>query len=254
MQNLIERLGQVDSYNPKEQKCFPFSKSTDIIYGIEAKLGNMCGGFPFEFNGEIWKSSEVLYLAGEFSCGSEEETRIQNEMCESISGFAAKKFVKNKNKDKIRADFNEFRVQWMLYVVWQKCTRNKDFANLLKQIPSKTIIIENTTLTERGDAPSVWGAKNKELMTVRTKYEKELKEWYETKVSGMTKKDFNDLLSVEVNKIQGFGTWIGENNLGKILTICRDCLYNNTEPEIDYDLLNSKNIHILGKRIEFKKQ
>ena len=37
--------------------------------------------------------------------------------------------------------------------------------------------------------------------------------------------------------------------MGKILMIVKDCLHNGTEPDIDYDLLRSKNIHFLGKLI-----
>lgn len=47
------------------------------------------------------------------------------------------------------------------------------------------------------------------------------------------------------------GVFVGENNLGKILMICRECLVQGTEPPIDYALLDSKNIHLLGKRLTF---
>lgn len=43
----------------------------------------------------------------------------------------------------------------------------------------------------------------------------------------------------------------GGNALGKILTICRRCLINNTEPVINRDLLNQVGIYILGKKVEF---
>lgn len=43
----------------------------------------------------------------------------------------------------------------------------------------------------------------------------------------------------------------GANGMGKILTICRKCLIDNTQPPIDTQLLNQAGIYILGNRIEF---
>ena len=51
----------------------------------------------------------------------------------------------------------------------------------------------------------------------------------------------------ERNKINDIGIWSGVNCMGKILTICKWCLDNNTEPPIDYDLLNSKIFTCLAK-------
>ena len=39
--------------------------------------------------------------------------------------------------------------------------------------------------------------------------------------------------------------------MGKILTICRNCLLSGTEPDIDYDLLKSKHLYLLGKEVNF---
>lgn len=43
----------------------------------------------------------------------------------------------------------------------------------------------------------------------------------------------------------------GGNAVGKILTICRRCLIENTEPDFDYELLNRSNIYILGEKVQF---
>jgi hypothetical protein len=48
-----------------------------------------------------------------------------------------------------------------------------------------------------------------------------------------------------------FGVFEGRNQMGKILTYIKECLHQGTEPEIDYELLNRKKIHLLGRRIEF---
>ena len=43
----------------------------------------------------------------------------------------------------------------------------------------------------------------------------------------------------------------GGNAMGKILTICRRCLTNSTQPEIDTELLNTAGIYILGNIVKF---
>jgi len=53
----------------------------------------------------------------------------------------------------------------------------------------------------------------------------------------------------KTNKMNNIGEWKGQNNIGKILMICRDCLIHGTEPEIDYELLTRANIYILGERL-----
>lgn len=249
MQNLISRLGVTETYDPKTQNCWPFKRSNDVRNGIPLKLSNMCGGFEFDFNGDHWKSSEVLYLCGEYSTGTDKELEIQKELIAQTSGYAAKRFIKAKYKDDVRKDFTEFRLQWMLFVVWQKCLGSENFRRLLGLFPSSSILIEDTT-TDTGGTASIWGCSNKELTQVRKERENELNEWF-SKTTGVTKKEFKDIVSDEINKILEYGTWVGENNIGKILMICRDCLRNGTEPEIDYELLRSKNIYILGKKLTF---
>ena len=43
----------------------------------------------------------------------------------------------------------------------------------------------------------------------------------------------------------------GANGMGKILTICRRSLLEDTQPDIDRDLLNASEIYILGKKVVF---
>jgi len=47
------------------------------------------------------------------------------------------------------------------------------------------------------------------------------------------------------------GNIVGANGMGKILTICRMCLLDGREPEIDKNLLNAANIYILGNKVVF---
>lgn len=47
------------------------------------------------------------------------------------------------------------------------------------------------------------------------------------------------------------GVLRGGNAMGKILTICKQCLESGAQPDIDTQLLNDAGIYILGNRIEF---
>ena len=46
----------------------------------------------------------------------------------------------------------------------------------------------------------------------------------------ISKKAFIELVAQETGKINNIGTFTGQNNLGKILMICRECLIYGTEP------------------------
>uniref|UniRef100_UPI004024ED29 NADAR family protein n=1 Tax=Prevotella sp. TaxID=59823 RepID=UPI004024ED29 len=202
-------LGRVEHINASHFNCLSFAKASDMANGINVRLSNMAGGYPFSFGGVTWRDSETLYLCGEFSDSSEKHLLVQEDMQRQTSGFAAKRFIKKRNSNLIRQDFADFRIQWMLYVIWQKCKGNADFANLLLKLPHDAIIIE------------------------------------------ISKAALKRIVNSETCKVNGIGTFVGQNNLGKILMICRDCLIQGVEPPIDYALLNRSNIYILGRRLSF---
>ena len=243
-------LGRVENIKSSHFNCLSFSKASDLGNGINVRLSNMAGGYPFSFGGVTWRDSETLYLCGEFSGSSDEHRAIQEEMHRQTSGFAAKRFVKNKYKRFIRSDFSTFRIQWMLYVVWQKCKGNADFANLLLKLPHDAIIIEDTT-KQHGDTKEVWGCTNFELAARRAEVKKETIKQAKADYPNISKAALKRLVNIETYKVNGIGTFVGQNNLGKILMICRDCLMQCVEPPINYALLESKDIHVLGKRISF---
>lgn len=248
--NLINSLGRVERYDATQIRCCSFAKASDIADGVDVRLTNMAGDYPFEFGGATWRDSETLYLCGEFSDSSEKHLAIQEEMHRQTSGYAAKRFIKTKYKSHIRQDFADFRIQRMLYVVWQKCKGNTEFANKLTQIPQDAVIIENTT-KERCDTKEVWGCSNKALTDRRDELEKEVVARAKAENPNIKKAALERLVIKETCKVNDIGVFVGENNLGKILMICRECLVQGTEPPIDYALLDSKNIHLLGKRLTF---
>ena len=48
------------------------------------------------------------------------------------------------------------------------------------------------------------------------------------------------------------GVFEGKNFMGKILMLCREALKNDSVPPIDFDLLKSKNIYLLGRKVVFQ--
>ena len=171
---------------------------------------------------------------------------VQHVLLGATSGYAAKHFGKARFLRLVRPDFKSFRLQWMLFVVWQKCKDNADFRRLLLSISEEAILVENTT-TDTGGSSEIWGCKNPALHLARLALENELTERHQD----MKCKELELLINIETNKVNSIGQWKGQNNIGKILMICRDCLTRGKEPEIDYDLLDRAEIHLLGNKIIF---
>lgn len=238
---LVATLGREERIVASEQSVWCFKKVTDIVEGIEMRLSNMTGGYPFEAAGVVWPSSEQLYLAGEFT-----DEAIQRELLSVTSGYAAKRFIKSKYKRLVREDFPTFRLQWMLWVVWQKCLGNADFRTKLLSITEGVTLVEETTLDTGGTA-QIWGCKNKELIAHR----KQLAQRIKRNTTNLTKKALDLHINIETNKIRDIGVFEGQNNMGKILMICRRCIIEGIEPPIDRALLNSANITILGRQLTF---
>lgn len=242
-------LGRTEMYDASKLNCWPFCKATDVRDGITLSLGNLCRGYSFTLNGHIFHTSEAAYLCGEFSSHTALNEAIQRDLQAEQNAFLAKKVIKRRNAEHIRQDWEDVRLQWMLYVVWNKCVGNADFRNLLLSIPDDAVIIEDST-ANHGETSLIWGAKNKELRQIRRQKKKELCALYPT----MKKKDLNLLISEECGKITDVGCFVGENNMGKILMMCKIALQHNTVPTIDYELLRTKKIYLFGKLLTFDKE
>ena len=244
----------IQSHDATVIDCWAFKTSADKKEGITIDLGNQCDGYPFNFHGHTFYTSESAYLCGQFSNNTEEHKRIQNQLLYEKNGYTAKKKVKNANKLSIRGDWNSFMSEWMLYVIWAKC-QNPNFANKLKLIPKDAVLIENsTTIHERTSV--CWGCKNFELEAARDKIERYTELQYMKKVrSGKIKlnaQELKDNIQSARDEIQFIGTYSdGKNYMGKILKRCQLALLNNTEPNINYDLLKSKKIYLFGELLVF---
>ena len=198
--------------------------------------------------GEHFLHSESAYIVGLFSNNTQDHINIQRQLQYEKSPNDAKFKVRSKfvKQGYSRADWDEFKAEWMLYVVWQKCISNSEFAQLLRYIPQDVIIIENTT--NQGTGSSLfWGAQNKDIEDAHDCIEREV----ELSNLEMGTKELNKLKSIERNKLNNIGVWKGINCLGKCLNICKYCLDTGTTPPIDYNLLRSKQIYLFGKLLTF---
>ena len=236
-EKVIEYLRHDEAYDAASLNCYAFVHGSDVKDGRSMALGNMTGGFPFSINGVEFHNSECAYISGAFSNDTEEHRAIRRQLVECTNGLLAKRAIRRPNKALIRPDFYDFNVQWMVYVVWQKC-QNEDFRRLLLALPDDAVIIENSTF-QAGPTAAFWGTRNAELKKLINTLKKELK------ARGLGKSQ----IKREVNR-RRLGEWSrvgvfeGKNVMGKILMLCREALKNNQEPIIDYDLLNEKNIVI----------
>ena len=113
-------------------------------------------------------------------------------------------------------------------------------------IPEDGIIIEDSTF-QNGRTATIWGTKNKEQRKFTNDYKRKLKE------EGLSKKAIKDKCDEKrLGEWRKTGVFEGKNLMGKILMLCREALKNGGIPPIDFDLLKSKNIHLLGKKLTFE--
>ena len=241
-------LHRKEAYDTSKVYTWSFRKSDDEKEEIVNDLGNMCKGYPFKVCGMDFQNSECAYISGLFSQPDPKSISIQKELQESDNGYEAKKAIRRKYEQVglSRADWQTFNVQWMLYVVWQKVSKNKAFANKLKKIPKYAMIVENSTY-QKGETAMFWGMKNlvlkEALETVEVAAELE---------NYQSKRKIAESKKKEKDRLNHIGIWEGVNCMGKILTICKHCLENGTEPPIDYGLLRNKKIYLLGNLLTFE--
>ena len=245
----------IQSHDTTQVDCWAFKTSKDTKGGITLDLGNQCSGYPFTMNGHTFHTSESAYLCGQFSDNTAQCQEIQQRLHRETNGYTAKKYIKNAHKELIREDWETFRVEWMLYVIWSKCKDNTAFAEKLKQIPREAVIIENSTTVHEG-TNVYWGCINQEIEQARDKVAKytELKYQNDIRLGKIRKKDVD--IDAEVQRardeIQHIGTFSnGRNYMGKILKRCQLALLDGIEPQINYELLRSKQIYLFGELLRF---
>lgn len=252
-------LQSVKTIDCRKQCVWAFRKSEDVVKNegeeVENKLGNMAAcKFKVTIDNDeyIFSNSEALYICGMFSHNTAEHNEIQKALFEEKSGYSAKKNVRRKNEDKKRADWNDYNVEWMKWVILQKVQGSAEFRDLLLKIPSNAIIVENSTFQQKkeNDTSAFWGARNEELKTATR-----IVENYIDFTHPYEKKAITDRLKMKArNELQYIGKYVGVNCMGGILKMAQLYLLNGTPMPIDYDLLNSKYIHLFGHLLQFKPQ
>lgn len=237
-------LDRIDTYDCSQVDVWAFRKADDERDGIINSLGNMAPGYGFEMDGQHFYGSEQAYICGLFSHNDPKHIEIQQALVDDHGGFHSKKKIRQDNKAYGRDDWETFNIEWMKYVVWQKVQGNEDFRKLLLSVPRDAYIIENST-HQTGPTASIWGAKNKELEDARERAAKYLKL---TSTERVTKKEEQNI----GNALNYIGQFQGKNLMGKILKLCQLALLEGKELDIDYELLRSKNIYLLGKLLTFE--
>lgn len=243
-------LDKNERYDASKYLCWAFRGKEDLRKNTYLPLGNMNGGFPFEMQGITFKNLESAYICGLFSKDDPDSIWIQEKLINEPSGFNAKKFIRSKYEaEHGREDWYSFNIDWMMYCMWHKVQGNAEFRELLKSVPEGATIVEDSTFhpkTEPNTA-SFWGCRNSSIES----FHDEIK-YYATHLYPNDKKTQDRIIRNAMNQFCNYGIFAGKNVMGKILMIIKDCLHNGIHPPIDYEVIDSANIHLLGKRIDEK--
>ena len=245
IQDFYDFLVREEAYDASSLNCFAFRHGYDVRQGLSLSLGNMVRGFDFDLQGIHFHNSECAYIAGAFSYGTDAHLAIQRQLVVCDNGYAAKKSIRKPHESLKRSDWERFNVQWMLYVVWQKCLSNEAFRNLLLSFPEDAVIIEDSTF-QRGSTATVWGTRNDELKKRLNDLRKELKAQGVCKAAIKREQD-----KMRLGEWATIGVFKGQNLMGKILMTCKQALEQGAEPPIDYALLQDAHINLLGRELTF---
>ena len=240
-----QELRKDEKYDTSKHYCVAFRSKNDLWKDMPVPFGNMNGGYSYTMNGIEFPTSEHAYIFGIFSHNTPEHIALQKELLAEQSGYNAKRGIRNTHKSQWRTDWSDFNLDWMMYCVWHKAKECEEFRHLLMAIPQGTTIIEDVSFKPfEAHGADFWGARNPEKKAFG-KLAKKYAEALNLKTQKATDEVEDRLLWDYCN----VGVYEGKNVMGKILMIIKDCLHNGTEPDIDYDLLRSKNIHFLGEQI-----
>lgn len=245
LQDFYDFLVREEAYDASSLNCFAFRHGYDVRQGLSLSLGNMVRGFGFDLQGIHFHNSECAYITGAFSYGTDAHLAIQRQLVVCDNGYAAKKSIRKPYESLKRSDWERFNVQWMLYVVWQKCLGNGAFRNLLLSFPKDAVIIEDSTF-QRGSTATVWGTRNVELKRRLNAYKKVLKAQGMCKAAIKREQD-----RMRLGEWSTTGIFRGQNLMGKILMVCKQALEQGAEPPIDYALLQDAHINLLGRELTF---
>ena len=238
-----------EEYDTSQIECWSFNSGGDKRDDISLKLGNMVNGFGVCILGIQFPNSEVPYQLAIFD-ESPDALEVQRKALNDVlinNGLKFKrKYIYSKKYEHVRRDL-EFEngkqmwcYEWMKYVVWEKCKQNKEFQTILLSIPRNAIIIEQAQKKDK----LMWGCWNEELKRTRDIMKKT------AMIENCVKRSSKKVMEAEY-RVNNVGVWVGQNAMGKILTMCKICLYDEVELPIDVELLNDAKINWFGKQLVF---
>ena len=247
-------FGRTEHYKPND--IVTFGK----LNGKYGALSNMSTEYPVECCGYKFKTSEHLFIALRFSGYPD----LQREVMEYPNSMYCKKVFINSNR---YTDFlfphwreNYFDVEVMKYIVNLKYAQNDGFRKLLAKTKGK-IIVEDTTMQNHSNMVLRWGCQDlqkKDLIrAVRTSTGHYIRSFEKDALdktaslkrprSASKQKSFEDKLKAQIQSMEKVVdiceqtilaqcnyTLVGENAMGKILTILRD--NGRIDYKIDYPL------------------
>ena len=107
--------------------------------------------------------------------------------------------------------------------------------------------MENTS-HHKGETATFWGAKNIPLEVERKAKSKEAT----TNGIYKTKESLKQAQMMAANAINDIGFFEGKNVMGKIIKIMSLSILFRQDPPIDYNLLESQELYLLGEQIKFR--
>lgn len=154
--NILSRdyLEKMEVYFKNDVVWF-FSKENKYF-----ELSNMFSGMPIKFNGKTWNSSEALYQACKYPpnimiCPKTnpdcEPKDVRKRILNSKTPMQAK-MTQKCAKDYIRKDWDDVKINAMLWVLKLKAQQHKKFRDVLKSTGYKVIV-------EKSRKDCYWGCK-----------------------------------------------------------------------------------------------
>ena len=244
-------FGRTEHYQPND--IITFGK----LNGEFGALSNMSTEYPVECCGYTFKTSEHLFIALRFSGYPE----LQKDIMNYPNSMYCKKIFVNGNEYKKYHHPNwhddYFDVDVMKYIVSLKYAQNSGFRELLNKSKGK-VIVEDTTQQNTSNSVLRWGCQDlqkkdliKRVRTNTRKHINTLIKETEQKTLSLKKprsesaqQKVDTKLKVQIQSMEEMValcektisehchyTLVGENAMGKILTVLRD---NNGR--IDYDI------------------
>ena len=244
-------FGRTEHYQPND--IVTFGK----LDGVFGALSNMSTEYPVECCGYTFKTSEHLFIA--LRCSGYPE--LQKAIMEYSNSMYCKKTFVNGRKYKQyhhpNWHDNYFDVQVMKYVVALKYAQNKGFRKLLAKTKGK-VIVEDTTQQNSTNSVLRWGCQDlqkkdlvRSVRSAATKHINTTKKVAKAKTASLKKprsiiaqQKVDTKLKIQIRAMEQMAelcertileqchyTLVGENAMGKILTVLRD-----NDGIIDYNL------------------